>query len=61
MCPIFDVKDLHLSWEVIDNNYQNKQEALTSLTITNKGKQTLPAGGWKIYFNSSRNFIAERG
>jgi hexosaminidase len=55
--PNFDIKDLHLSWEVIDNNYQNKQEALTSLTITNKGKQTLPAGGWKIYFNSSRNFI----
>jgi hexosaminidase len=57
--PTFDVKDLRLSWEVIDNNYQNKQEALTSLTITNKGKQTLPAGGWKIYFNSSRNFIAD--
>lgn len=57
--PTFDIKDLHLSWEVIDNNYQNKHEALTSLTITNKGKQTLPAGGWKIYFNSSRNFIAD--
>jgi hexosaminidase len=57
--PKFDIKDLHLSWEVIDNNYQNKHEALTSLTITNKGKQTLPAGGWKIYFNSSRNFIAD--
>jgi hexosaminidase len=55
--PSFDAKDLHLTWEVVDNNYQNKQEALTSLTITNKGKQTLPAGGWKIYFNSSRNFI----
>jgi hexosaminidase len=55
--PSFDIKDLHLSWEVVDNNYQNKQEALTSLTITNTGKQTLPAGGWKIYFNSSRNFI----
>jgi len=57
--PTFDIKDLYLSWEVIDNNYQNKHEALTSLTIINKGKQTLPAGGWKIYFNSSRNFIAD--
>lgn len=56
--PAFDIKDLHLSWEVVDNNYQNKHEALTSLVITNKGKQTLPAGGWKIYFNSSRNFVA---
>ncbi|MET3981697.1 hexosaminidase [Mucilaginibacter sp. UYP25] len=57
--PIFDIKALHLSWEVVDNNYKNKPEALTSLVITNKGKQTLPAGGWKIYFNSSRNFIAD--
>jgi hexosaminidase len=57
--PNFDVKNLHLTWEVVDNNYQNKQEALTALTIANKGKQTLPAGGWKIYFNSSRNFIAD--
>ncbi len=57
--PVFDTKDLHLSWEVLDNNYLNKHEALTSLVITNKGKQTMPAGGWKIYFNSSRNFIAD--
>jgi hexosaminidase len=57
--PNFDVKNLHLSWEVVDNNYQNKQQALTALTITNKGKQTLPATGWKIYFNSSRNFTAD--
>ncbi|MCQ6960163.1 family 20 glycosylhydrolase [Mucilaginibacter aquariorum] len=57
--PNFDVKNLHLTWEVVDNNYQNKQQALTALTITNKGKQTLPATGWKIYFNSSRNFTAD--
>jgi hexosaminidase len=57
--PNFDVKNLHLIWEVVDNNYQNKQQALTVLTITNKGKQTLPAAGWKIYFNSSRNFTAD--
>lgn len=57
--PNFDIKNLHISWEVLDNNYQNKQYSLTALTITNKGKQTLPAGGWKIYFNSSRNFIPD--
>jgi hexosaminidase len=57
--PNFDVKNLHLTWEVVDNNYQNKQQALTALTITNKGKQTLPATGWKIYFNSSRNFTVD--
>ncbi|MBL4678714.1 MAG: carbohydate-binding domain-containing protein [Mucilaginibacter sp.] len=57
--PAFDIKNLTLSWEVVDNNYQNKQEALTALIITNNGTETLPAGGWKIYFNSSRNFIAD--
>jgi hexosaminidase len=57
--PTFDVKDLSITWEVVDNNYHNKQQALTSLIITNKGKQILPAGGWKIYFNSSRNFTAD--
>ena len=57
--PAFDVKNLRLTWEVIDNNYQNKHTSLTGLTITNNSKQTMPANGWKIYFNSSRNFIAD--
>jgi hexosaminidase len=57
--PKFNVHDLYISWEVVDNNYQGKQEALTAITITNKGKQTLPASGWKFYFNSSRNFTAD--
>ncbi|GGH13357.1 family 20 glycosylhydrolase [Mucilaginibacter phyllosphaerae] len=57
--PAFNVKDLHLSWEVVDNNYQNKPRALTALIITNKGNQTLPASGWKIYFNSSRDYTSD--
>src|SRR3954470_5852992 len=57
--PKFNVHDLYISWEVVDNNYQGKPEALTAITITNKGKQTLPASGWKFYFNSSRNFTAD--
>ncbi|WP_255496130.1 family 20 glycosylhydrolase [Mucilaginibacter sp. FT3.2] len=52
----FNAADLHISWEVIDNNYQNKNEALTALIITNSGKDVLPAGGWKFYFNSGRGF-----
>ncbi|MFD0794776.1 family 20 glycosylhydrolase [Mucilaginibacter litoreus] len=56
---LFDVKNITLSWEVVDNNYKNKQEALTALIITNNGTETLPATGWKIYFNSSRNFTAD--
>ncbi|WP_238381873.1 family 20 glycosylhydrolase [Mucilaginibacter pedocola] len=56
--PKFNPKNLVITWEVVDNNYQNKGEALTAITITNKGKTSLPASGWKFYFNSSRNFVA---
>ncbi|RWY55615.1 family 20 glycosylhydrolase [Mucilaginibacter gilvus] len=55
--PKLDPQNLHISWEVVDNNYQNKGQALTALVITNKGKTALPASGWKVYFNSSRNFL----
>lgn len=51
-----NVANLHLNWQVMDNNYQNKNEALTALVITNSGHEVLPAGGWKIYFNSGRGF-----
>lgn len=57
--PAFNIKNLTLSWEVIDNNYKNKQQSLTALIITNNGTEEMPAGGWKIYFNSSRNFIVD--
>jgi len=53
----FNAADLHISWEVMDDNYQNKNEALTVLVITNSGKNVLPAGGWKFYFNSGRGFV----
>src|SRR4051794_39366095 len=52
----FNAADLRISWEVMDDNYQNKNEALTVLIITNSGKDVLPAGGWKFYFNSGRGF-----
>ena len=52
----FKVADLHISWQVVDNNYQNKNIALTALVITNNGREVLPAGGWKFYFNSGRGF-----
>jgi hexosaminidase len=52
----FNVADLHITWQVVDNNYQNKNQALTALIITNSGHEVLPAGGWKFYFNSGRGF-----
>ncbi|MEZ2339059.1 family 20 glycosylhydrolase [Mucilaginibacter sp. RCC_168] len=53
----FNIADLHITWQVVDNNYQNKNQALTALIITNSGHEVLPAGGWKFYFNSGRGFV----
>ncbi|MDR6940242.1 family 20 glycosylhydrolase [Mucilaginibacter pocheonensis] len=52
----FKAADLRMSWQVVDNNYQNKNRALTALVITNAGHDILPAIGWKFYFNSGRGF-----
>ena len=54
--PPFDARDLQIRWEVVQNDYQNKAQSLNAITITNSGKNTLPASGWKLYFNSSRDF-----
>ena len=54
--PTFNAHDLQIRWEVVQDNYQNKEQSLNAITITNTGKNTLPAGGWKIYFNSPHDF-----
>ena len=51
----FNVHELNISWQAIENNYQNKDQSLNALVITNNGNQTLPASGWKLYFNSARD------
>src|ERR1700748_1229207 len=54
--PPFDAHDLQIRWEVVQNDYQGKAQSLNAITITNTGKNILPASGWKLYFNSSRDF-----
>src|ERR1700748_1804838 len=56
--PAFNAHDVSISWEAIQNNYE-KNQSLNAINITNNGKQTLPAGGWKLYFNSARDITAE--
>jgi hexosaminidase len=55
--PTFNAHDLQIRWEVVQNDYQNKGQSLNAITITNTGKNTLPANGWKLYFNSSHDFL----
>ncbi|MDB4925289.1 family 20 glycosylhydrolase [Mucilaginibacter sp.] len=43
--------DLRLKWGVIENNYGNKPQSLSELTLITRHQFTLPAKGWKLYFN----------
>lgn len=52
--PAFKASDLSISWEVIQNDKPATGQSLNAITITNNGKNTLPASGWKMYFNSAR-------
>src|ERR1700743_405814 len=54
--PPLNARDLQIRWEVVQNDYQNKPQSLNAITITNTGKNTLPASGWKLYFNSAHDF-----
>ncbi len=51
----FDAAKLVILWQPLSNS----KEGLTRLTITNKSRQQLPASGWNIYFNASRDFITD--
>jgi hexosaminidase len=55
--PTFNTHNLSITWEPIQNNYQNPEQSLNAITITNNGKSTFPASGWKMYFNSARLIV----
>lgn len=57
----FDVRKLSLTWEVVENHHQRKDQFLSALTITNTGKGVFPASGWKLYFNFIRQISATTG
>ncbi len=44
-------KPITLKLTLADNNYQNKARSRSVLTLTNANDTTLPATGWKLYFN----------
>ncbi|MDB5125102.1 MAG: beta-N-acetylhexosaminidase [Mucilaginibacter sp.] len=55
--PVYNTHDLSITWEPLQNDYQNKRQSLNAITITNNGRQTFPATGWKMYFNSARLIV----
>jgi len=55
--PNFNAHDLSIGWQALQNNYQGKAQSLNALIISNNGHETLPASGWKLYFNSARGIV----
>lgn len=49
----YDVANLNLQWEVVENYHKSKAEFLSAFTITNKAA-VFPANGWRLYFNFPR-------
>lgn len=52
-------QNLDLTWKVLAENYQNKSQTLSALTLQNTGEAPLPATGWTLYFNASPSFRAQ--
>ncbi len=57
--PNFNPHDLSITWEPIKNDAPKPGQSLNALTLTNHGKTSLPALGWKLYFNSARNILKQ--
>ena len=55
--PTFEVNYLQPTWEVVENNYQNQAQFLSTITLYNDTQDLLPASGWKIYFNYNYQII----
>jgi hexosaminidase len=50
----FNPANLHLKWQILQNTYQGKSQFLSALTLINQDKNSMPANGWKLYFNFVR-------
>ena len=47
---------LRVEWKPLQNNYEGKNQSLSSLSIINDSDIDLPPDGWALYFNYSGNF-----
>lgn len=55
----FDVRKLHVRWEVVENSHDGASQFLSAFTFTNTGTVALPASGWNLYFNFVRRIVPE--
>ncbi|WP_411272813.1 family 20 glycosylhydrolase [Daejeonella sp.] len=47
---------LRVEWKPMENNYEGKNQTLSTLSIINDSDIDLPPNGWTLYFNYSGNF-----
>ena len=55
----FNPKNLAISFVALTNNYKDTRQALATLSVINNSKQSLPASGWNIYFNSKNSILVQ--
>lgn len=54
----FIPKNLKIDWQLVSNNYQDKDQFLATFTLTNTSTtDALPASGWVIYYNFNRDVV----
>ena len=53
------LNNLHVSWGVIENGYQEKLSFVSEFTIENKGKLEFKDKDWSFWFNFCRKMIAD--
>jgi hexosaminidase len=49
----YNLNNLSIRWEVIENHHKGKTEFLSAFTLTNKSSE-FPSKGWSIFFNFPR-------
>lgn len=49
----YNLANLAVQWEVVENNYKGKTEFLSAFTLTSRGG-SFPSGGWSLFFNFPR-------
>ena len=49
----YNVDNLSVQWEVVENNHKGKTEFLSAFTFTNKN-EFFPNKGWSLFFNFPR-------
>jgi len=51
----FNSNELKVTWQLLANNYENRPENISFLTLENTGKHLITPGGWSIFFNFNRH------